>query len=135
MATHSVTTVFNRNMLFTANVTGFDVLMNDGEDDNGASPKQMMLASLAGCTGMDVVSMLRKMKVDFSDYSMVVDADLTDEHPKIYNKVKLTYKIRLAAEDQLKMEKAVTLSKEKYCGVSAMFTAFAELTTEIIYLD
>ena len=95
----------------------------------------MLLASLAGCTGMDVVSMLRKMKVEFSDYSMDVVADLTDEHPRIYNKVKLTYKIRLAAEDEPKMEKAVSLSKEKYCGVSAMFTAFAQLTTEIIYLD
>jgi len=135
MATHSITTVFNRNMLFTAKVSGYDVLMNDGDDDSGASPKQMMLASLAGCTGMDVVSMLRKMKVEFSDYSMDVVADLTDEHPRIYNKVKLTYKIRLAAEDELKMEKAVSLSKEKYCGVSAMFTAFAQLTTEIIYLD
>ncbi len=134
MTTHSVTTVFNRNMLFTAKVSGYDVLMNNGDDDSGASPKQMMLASLAGCTGMDVVSILRKMKVDFSDYSMDVEADLTDDHPRIYNKVKLTYKIRLAVEDQPKMEKAVTLSKEKYCGVSAMFTAFADLTTEIIYL-
>lgn len=135
MATHSVTTVFNRNMLFTAKVSGYDVFMNDRDKDNGASPKQMMLASLAGCTGMDVVSMLRKMKVEFSDFSMDVDAELADEHPKVYNKVKLTYKIRLLAEDEPKMEKAVTLSKEKYCGVSAMFTAFAELTTEIIYLD
>ncbi len=135
MASRSVTTVYNKNMLFTANVTGFDVVMNDGGDDIGASPKQLMLASLAGCTGMDVVSMLRKMKVDFSDYSMDVDAELTDDHPRIYNKVKLTYKIKIAAEDQPKMEKAVALSKEKYCGVSAMFTAFAELTTAIIYLD
>lgn len=135
MASRSVTTVYNKNMLFTANVTGFDVVMNDGGDDIGASPKQLMLASLAGCTGMDVVSMLRKMKVDFSDYSMDVDAELTDDHPRIYNKVKLTYKIKIAAEDQPKMEKAVALSKEKYCGVSAMFNAFAELTTAIIYLD
>lgn len=135
MATNSVTTVFKHNMLFSAQVSGHNVLMNDGDDDSGASPKQMMLASLAGCTGMDVVSMLRKMKVEFSDYSMDVEAELTDEHPRIYNKVKLTYKIKVAAEDQSKVDKAIALSKEKYCGVSAMFAAFADLTFEIIYLD
>lgn len=126
-------------MAFTANVSGHNVIMDTtadgGGDDSGASPKRLMLASLAGCTGMDVVSMLAKMKVAFSDFSMNVDAHLTEEHPKIYDKVKLTYKIRVAADDQSKVEKAVNLSKDKYCGVSAMFNAFAKLETEIVYLD
>lgn len=139
MITHSVTTIFNKNMAFTANVSGHDVIMDttagDGGEDSGPSPKRLMLASLAGCTGMDVVSILNKMKAVYSDFSMDIDAELTDEHPKIYNKVKISYKIKIAADDQAKMEKAVSLSQDKYCGVSAMFRAFAQLQTEIIYLD
>ena len=139
MTAHSVSTVFNKKMSFTANVGGYDVMMDtsadDGGEDSGASPKKLMLASLAGCTGMDVVSILTKMKVAFSDFSMDVDATLTEQNPKIYNKVLLTYKIRVSAADESKVEKAVSLSKEKYCGVSAMFRAFADLKTEIIYLS
>ncbi|MBK8610611.1 MAG: OsmC family protein [Chitinophagaceae bacterium] len=138
MASHSVSTVFNKNMAFTANINGHDIVMDTtvkgGGDDSGASPKQLMLASLAGCTGMDVVSVLAKMKVAFTDFSMDVVAGLTEEHPMIYNQVKLTYKIKVAEADQSKVEKAVNLSQEKYCGVSAMFRAFADLKTEIVYL-
>jgi putative redox protein len=139
MITHSVTTLFNKNMAFTADINGHEVLMDttadDGGDDSGPSPKRLMLASLAGCTGMDIVPILNKMKVSYSDFSIDVDADVTEEHPRIYNRVKITYKIKMAAADRPKMEKAVALSQEKYCGVSAMFRAFAELKTEIIILD
>jgi putative redox protein len=139
MITHSVTTLFNNNMAFTADINGHEVLMDttadDGGDDSGPSPKRLMLASLAGCTGMDIVPILNKMKVSYSDFSIDVDADVTEEHPRIYNRVKITYKIKMAAADRPKMEKAVALSQEKYCGVSAMFRAFAELKTEIIILD
>jgi putative redox protein len=93
-----------------------------------------MLVSLAGCTGIDVVSILNKMKVPFSDLSIDTEATLTDEIPKIYNHVKLIYKIKIAEEDRPKMEKAVHLSEEKYCGVMAMFRAFAKVEIEIVYL-
>lgn len=139
MITHSVKTIFNENMAFTSTINGHEVRMDttadDGGNDSGPSPKRLMLASLAGCTGIDVVSILNKMKVAFSDFSMDVDAQLTDEHPKYYNKVKLTYSIKLVIADRPKMEKAVSLSHDKYCGVAAMFKAFAELKTEIVYLD
>lgn len=139
MATNSVSTVFTKNMSFTAKVSGYDVLMDtteiDGGDASGASPKQLMLASLAGCTGIDVVSILNKMKVVFSNFSIDVDADVTEEHPKVYNKVKLTYKIKVDAEAQSKVEKAVSLSQDKYCGVTAMFKTFAAVKIEIIFLN
>ena len=135
MTTHTVNTVFNKNMAFTADISGHKVLMDttadDGGDDSGASPKRLMLASLAGCTGMDIVSILDKMKVAYSDFSIDVHASLTQDFPKIYNYVKITYKIKLAEEDKTKMAKAVNLSQEKYCGVSAMFKAFAKMDTEI----
>ena len=139
MTTHSVTTVFNKNMAFMANINGHDVVMDttadDGGEDTGPSPKRLMLASLAGCTGMDIVPMLNKMKVPFSNFSIDIDAAVREEYPKIYNRAKITYKIKIAAADKPKMEKAVSLSQEKYCSVSAMFKSFAELETEIIILD
>jgi len=139
MTTHSVSTVFNDHMAFTANINGHEVRMDttadDGGENSGPSPKRLMLASLAGCTGMDIVSLLNKMKVVFSNFNIDIDAQVTEEHPKYYNKVKLTYKIKMNTADKPKMEKAVSLSQEKYCGVTAMFKAFAELETEIIYLN
>ena len=138
MITHAVTTVFNDHMAFTATINGhivrMDTTADDGGEDSGPSPKRLMLASLAGCTGIDIVSILNKMKVEFSDFSIGVHAALSNEHPKIYNHVKLTYKIKLAEEDKSKMIKAVNLSTEKYCGVYAMFKTFAKMDTEIDYL-
>ena len=138
MITHSVTTLFNAPMAFTASIDGHDVKMDatadDGGEDSGPSPKRLMLASLAGCTGIDIVSILNKMKVQFSDFSIGVHAALSAEHPQIYNLVKINYRIKLAEEDKSKMIKAVSLSTEKYCGVFAMFSSFAKMDTEIDYL-
>jgi putative redox protein len=139
MITHSVKTVFNKKMAFVSTVSGHKVIMDttadDGGEDTGASPKRLMLAALAGCTGMDIVPMLNKMKVPFSNFSIDIDADVREEYPKIYNRVKITYKIKMAVTDKPKMEKAIALSQEKYCSVSAMFKSFAKLETEIIILD
>ncbi len=138
MTTHLVSTEFNGKMAFTADINGHKILMDttaeDGGEDGGPSPKRLMLASLAGCTGIDIVSILNKMKVEFSDFSIGVHAALSADHPKIYNLVKITYKIRLAEDDKSKMIKAVQLSTEKYCGVFAMFSSFAKMDTEIDYL-
>jgi putative redox protein len=138
MTTHSVTTVFNQHMAFTASIDNHQVKMDttadDGGEDSGPSPKKLMLASLAGCTGIDIVSILNKMKVEFTGLSIGVHAALTAEHPKTYNYVKITYKIKLAEADKSKMIKAVQLSTEKYCGVFAMFKTFAKMDTEIDYL-
>ena len=138
MTTHSVTTVFNKGMAFTATIEHHKITMDtgaeDGGDDSGPSPKRLMLASLAGCTGIDIVSILNKMKVSFSNLSISVHAALSADHPKIYNLVKVTYSIKLNEEDKPKMIKAVDLSKDKYCGVFAMFSSFAKMDTEIDYL-
>lgn len=125
-------------MAFKTNINGHEVLTDTTEDDGGSnsgpSPKRLMLTALSGCTGIDIVSILNKMKVSFSDFSIDIDATLSEEHPKIYEHVKVTYSIRLAESDQAKMEKAVRLSQEKYCGVYAMFSAFAKMETAIRFL-
>ena len=138
MDTHHISSVFTHGMAFNATINGHavvtDTIVNDGGNDEGPSPKRLMLVSLAGCTGIDVVSILNKMKTPFSDLSIDITATLTDEHPKIYKEVKMVYKIKISEADRSKMEKAVKLSEEKYCGVSAMFRKFAGVEHEIVYL-
>jgi len=136
MDTHNITSVFNQGMSFTSNVNGHKITTDSNSEGagEGPSPKRLMLVSLAGCTGIDVVSILAKMRVNFRDFSIDISAGLTEKEPQIYKDVKITYKIRMEADDRAKMEKAVKLSEEKYCGVSAMFRAFASVEHEIIYL-
>ena len=138
MASHTIETIFKGGMQFESKVDGHKIMMDAGPGEGGLdsapSPKKLMLASLAGCTGIDIVSILRKMKVPFTDFSIRVEAQLIKEHPRIYNKVKLIYQIRLADHDKAKMEKAVMLSQDKYCGVSAMFKSFAEMQWSVHYL-
>jgi len=123
-------------MAFQASINGHRVEMDSPEagEGSGPSPKRLMLASLAGCTGVDIVSILTKMKVVFSDLEIRVEGELSEEHPKIYKNVIIVYSVKMQETDRNKMEKAVKLSQEKYCGVFAMFKAFATIETRIIYL-
>ncbi len=138
MASQHITSAFKGGMAFTTELHNhtvtIDLFDKDGGNNTGPQPKALMLVSLAGCTGVDVVMILNKMRVEFSDFSIDVDADQTDTEPKIYHTVKLTYKIKVKKEDEAKVEKAVDLSQNKYCGVSAMFRAFAKLETEISFI-
>ncbi len=135
---HSVKAVYKKGRNFSVNVNGHtievDASRENGGEDIGPSPKIFMLLSLAGCTGFDIVSILSKMRVPFSDFDIRVDGELSETEPSIYNKVLIVYTIKLAEADRPKMEKAVKLSKEKYCGVSRMFEAFAEVDFRIDYL-
>jgi len=90
-----------------------------------------MLLALAGCTGMDVVSILKKMKVEIEKFNVEVIADLTEEHPKHFFKMHVIYKFWGNDLPLDKIEKAVKLSDEKYCGVSAVYKKALQLTNEI----
>lgn len=92
----------------------------DGDKMDGHGPKALLLSGLAGCSGVDVVDILEKMRVDFSDFSMEAEAELTEEHPKVFKDILLTYKLKTDAANKDKVLKAIHLSMEKYCGVSAM---------------
>lgn len=138
MADKIVKTEFTGGMRFVSKFDdGHHLIIDTAEDDGGSNsgprPKQLMLSALAGCTGIDVVSLLNKMRVEFSNFSIDTEAILSADHPKIYTDVKVIYRITVKPEDREKVEKAVTLSKEKYCGVSAMFGKFANMSFEIIY--
>ena len=92
----------------------------DGDAKTAHGPKALLLSALAGCSGTDVVDILKKMRVEFSDFSIEVEADQTDEHPKVYKDIHITYRIKTDAHNEGKVRKAIDLSLEKYCGVSAM---------------
>ena len=112
-----------------------DAAEESGGQGKGLRPKAMMLTALAGCTAMDIASLLKKMRAEVADFKIEVEANLTDEHPKIYDKVKVTYKFYDKDFQKDKIEKAVGLSVETYCGVMEMFRKFAEVSIEIKYID
>jgi putative redox protein len=133
---HKTNTRFVGKMEFDSEINGhhltLDAVEANGGENKGPSPKPLLLSSLAGCTGIDVVSLLNKMHVDFSDFNIEVEADLGDEHPKVYTEIRLTYFIKTDERD--KMEKAVQLSLKKYCGVSAMLSKVCPIISKIEYL-
>jgi putative redox protein len=122
-------------MSFDTLVEGHSVIIdadeNFGGKNNGPTPKPLLLLSLSGCTGMDVVSLMNKMRVEYLDFEVKVEGELTDEHPKYYHKIHLIYSLKTKPEYHEKIKKAVTLSQERYCGVSYMLSKSSELTHEI----
>ncbi len=90
-----------------------------------------MLTALAGCTGMDVVSILKKMRVEFDDFNVIVEGDLTEEHPKQFSKMHVIYAFKGKNLPLEKIQKAIDLSEERYCGVSATYRKAFEITSEI----
>lgn len=138
MASNTIKADFISGMNFSANINGHTIQIDSDEAGGGTNlgprPKALMLVSLAGCTGFDIVSILNKMRVKFSDFSILVNGNLSETEPVIYDKVSIVYTIRVSNEEQVKVEKAVKLSKEKYCGVSKMFEYFAPVSFEIEYL-
>jgi putative redox protein len=133
-----VDVLWNENMAFTATVNGFSVQMDAASDvggtEKGPRPKPLTLAALGGCTGMDVVSILEKMRVPLESFVMKIEAEQTEEHPKVYNKIHIIYTFKGKDLPLDKLEKAVNLSQEKYCGVSAMLRKTAEVTYEIVVI-
>ena len=112
-----------------------DARENVGGEDRGPRPKPLMLTALAGCTGMDVISILKKMRVDVKGFEVIVEADETDEHPVHYHKMHVIYQFTGKDLPREKVEKAVRLSEERYCGVSEVYRKAMELTSEIRYIE
>jgi putative redox protein len=136
MASNLVTTTWIKDTHFTTNnpsnhsFTIFDASQDNGETV-GYSPKALMLSSLAGCSGLDVVSLLKKMRAEVSNFKIDVTGELTEEHPKFYHKVVVDYHFSDADLKKDKIEKAVNLSVTRYCGVMEMFRQFAEVKINI----
>ena len=135
---HSVKTTWINKMAFDSQVDNHTFRIDTGGllgDNTGPSPKKLLLSSLAGCTGMDVVALLNKMRVPFTALEIDIDADLTDEHPKVYSEIRLKYRVFGNGLNRKKVEKAIRLSQEKYCGVSAMLRKNSPIEYTIEYIE
>jgi len=135
MSTEIVKVNWLENMAFEAEVNGHKIIIDAadavGGENRGPRPKPLMLVALAGCTGMDVVSILKKMRVEVEAFNVVVKGDLTEEHPKQFSQMRVIYEFKGKDLPMDKLEKAVNLSEERYCGVSAMYRKAIGITTEI----
>lgn len=132
---HVINAVNGDGMSFNMDIQGYKVVTDASLDFGGLglgpTPKPLMLAALAGCTGMDVVAFLNKMHVPYDKLNIKVEGELTDEHPKRYTKMHVTYQLKGKEIPPEKVEQAVKLSQEKYCGVAAVYKQVMDLTYSI----
>jgi putative redox protein len=105
--------------------SGHDLIMDAraevGGENKGPRPTELLLAALGGCTGMDVVSILRKMRIEFDRFEMAIEADEAAEHPKAFTTFRLVYRLWGQDVPPEKFKRAVELSQTTYCGVSALY--------------
>ena len=133
-----VTVRYERDMTFTSRgPSGHDVPLDAapeaGGTDSGARPMEMLLRVLGGCTGMNVVSILRKMRVDYDSFEMHISGERSEEHPKRFTAIHVEY--RFAGSDveekRAQIERAVQLSHDRYCSVAASLNPEIPVTYRI----
>jgi putative redox protein len=135
---HNTLLSWKGNMEFETELNGhkltIDANPEAGGNNKGPRPKMLMLTSLAGCTGMDVIMILKKMKIVPEGFNVKVDGTLTEEQPKQYEKMHIIYEFSGKDLPIDKLKKAIELSQEKYCGVSALYKKAITLSYEIVLL-
>ena len=122
-------------MSFEADIDGYKISLDSdpefGGQNKGPKPKPFMMVALAGCTGMDMVSLMNKMRVEYEALNIIVEGDITEDHPKHFKKMKVIYEITGDNVDLVKVEKAAKMSADKYCGVSHSYKMAMEIDYEI----
>jgi len=131
---------WNGKMAFTGTAdSGHDVVMDAnskvGGENSGSRPTELVLMGLGGCTAMDVISILGKMKQNVTDFEIKLHADKTETHPKIFKDIVIEYVLTGHSLDRDAVEKAVKLSEEKYCSVQAMLRKAADIDIKVTILE
>ena len=106
-----------------------------GGEDRGPRPKNLLLTALIGCTGMDVVSILKKMKVENFTLTVSASGEYTEDHPRVFKFINIEYLFRGNKLPEKKIERAVLLSQDRYCGVSAMLRSSVQMNHNIVIED
>lgn len=130
-----ISVIWKGNMAFEAQIEGFKLMMDavpaSGGEHLGPTPKPLLMASLGGCTGMDVISLVRKMRQEVESLEIFLTGSITEEHPMHYEAIHLIYEFTGKELDAEKLQKAVDLSQEKYCGVADTLKRAVKVTYEI----
>ncbi len=119
----------------TGHKVTMDSIAKNGGTDQGPSPMEYVLMGLGGCSGIDVVLMLKKMHQAATDCLISIEADRATTEPKVFTKIHLRYTVIGTDLSQERVEHAVQLSTEKYCSVSAMLDKTAKISHEVIIVD
>ncbi len=126
-------------MAFESEISGHKIVIDAGPSSGGANrgprPKPFMLAALGGCTAMDVISILKKMRIEIEKFNVIVEGDLTEEYPKHFYKMHVIYEFTGKNLPPDKLQAAVSLSEEMYCGVTAVYKKAMELTSEVKIIE
>ncbi len=117
------------------NAAGGTVQMGKLDDRPGVSPMELILVGLAGCTGVDIVDILEKKRQPLKALKVKVRGKKAEEYPKIYTEIEITYLIWGEGIDPIAVERAIQLSEEKYCSVSAMLRSVAEIRSSYQILN
>ena len=111
----------------------YDVPESHGGDGTAPTPMESVLHSLAACAMVDVVSILEKMRLSMESLEVEVSAERADDHPKVFTKIHLKFVVTGDLTEN-KVQRAIELSTEKYCSISAMLSSTAEITHELVLL-
>jgi putative redox protein len=134
---HLVETQWMGKMQFNALVNGHTITMDApervGGEDNGPIPKPFVLTALSGCTGMDIVSLLRKAGKEVKDLNIVVTGEISKPHPIVYTSIHLIYEFKGDEDCKEAALQAVTDSQEKFCGVSNMLKRIVPVSWDVVY--
>ena len=109
--------------------SGFKLDMDGADGTAGARPLEFMAFSLIGCTGMDVISILKKMRQDVTDFEIKFHAERPDEHPYVFTEIEIEYLVYGRNLKPELVEKAINLSAERYCPAQAMLSKAAPIST------
>lgn len=135
MSTHHVTTTWVNKLAFDSEINNHTIHIDAKSplgDDTGPGPKALLLTALTGCAGMDVAALLPKMRVPFDSLVIEANAEQTEEHPKVYKFIHLTFRVSGKDLDEEKVRSAIEMSQEKYCGVTMMLRAHCPVTWELV---
>ena len=137
MTTTTARIAWVENALFVGESGSGHTVTMDGSPDVGGRnlgvrPMEMVLIGMGGCTAIDVVSMLRKQRQDVRDVIVELAAERADDHPKVFTQVKVIYRVRGKGLNRALVERAVSLSDEKYCSATAMVRKSAQVTHEVV---
>jgi len=134
---HEIETMWMGKMQFKALVNGHTLIMDApervGGEDNGPIPKPFVLTALSGCTGMDVVALLRRNSRELHEFDVKVSGEISKRPPIEYTSINIVYKMKGNAEDEGPALDAVLQSQEKICGVSHMLKKIMPVTWQVIY--